>query len=273
MGNNIKEFRKGLPYVLGLKLYLDETTGGYKVGLDKLDAILDGWESDKPVLVHAEGPMMGQVIKKAENHECRIYFCHISQRSEVEQLAGAQQRHPGKFFGEVSPHHLGLNRLTSKAIMKPPLATPDDQEALWNAILSGVINTLGTDHAPHPQAAKLSANPPFGVPGLETALGVLLKYSELSPNESFRRLSLQKIIELTHDNPLRIFGLKEEPDSFIKVALVDWKVDPLKLKTKSRQSPFEDLFGQVVEVYRRGKKIYDHGEILAKPGSGRIYPF
>src|SRR5690606_14895446 len=116
---------------------------------------------------------------------------------------------------EVAPHHLFLTQEDlprlgfGRSEVRPRLATPIDRDALWENL--EVIDCFATDHAPHTAAEKDSENPPPGFPGLETALALLLEGVHAG------RMSLDDLIARLHTNPRRIFGLPEQPDTFIEV--------------------------------------------------------
>ena len=118
--------------------------------------------------------------------------------------------------------------------MNPPLRTSDDQQALWQAINDGTIDTIGTDHAPHTLIEKSQPYPqsPSGVPGIETSLPLLLSAHHQG------KISLQKIIDLTRRNIQKIFNLPNNND-WVIVAMNQTKpVNNTKLKTKCGWSPF-----------------------------------
>src|SRR3989338_8222438 len=110
---------------------------------------------------------------------------------------------------EVCPHHLfltakDLNELGSFGEMKPGLKTKEDQKALWEGIYNGKVNTIATDHAPHTREEKMQMNYPFGVPGCETMLPLLLNAL------NNKKMTLKKIVELCCESPTKIFKIKNK---------------------------------------------------------------
>ena len=104
----------------------------------------------------------------------------------------------------VTPHHLFLTEKDVKRLgpfgkMKPPLESKQNQDFLWKNLK--FIDVIESDHAPHTVEEKRGEVPPFGVPGLETTLPLLL--TAVSENE----LTINDIIRLCHTNPARIFGI------------------------------------------------------------------
>jgi len=153
-------------------------------------------------------------------------------------------------FAETTPHHLFLSdqmyaHLHGRAVVNPPLRNKSHHDALWQAIQDGVIDTIGSDHAPHKLSEKEMPYGlcPSGMPGIETTLPLLLN----AHNEG--HLSLEKIISLTHDNPRTIFNLPTNDD----IVLVDLQksmvVNNEKLKTKCAWSAFDGMTLQGWPVY------------------------
>lgn len=167
-----------------------------------------------------------------------LYILHVSTAEEIELIRQAKKEGV-RVFAEVTPHHLFLTEeayetLGAKAQMNPPLRSKNDQIALWEAIKDGTIDTIGTDHAPHTLQEKTLPYPqsPSGVPGIETYLPLLLDAYNAG------KITLEKIVELTHTNPKKIFGLKET-DDWVLVDLNQVKIiKNEELKTKCGWSPF-----------------------------------
>lgn len=177
-------------------------------------------------------------IEMAKKYDTKLYICHVSTSEEIGLIRAI--KHAGaKVYAEVTPHHLFLsendyNRLGTLGQMNPPLRTTFDQKALWQAILDGTIDTIGTDHAPHTLAEKALPYPqsPSGVPGIETCLPLLLN----AHNNG--KISLEKIAELTRFNIQKIFNLPENNDKVIVDLNLEREVNNAELKTKCGWSPF-----------------------------------
>ena len=179
-----------------------------------------------------------RAIELAKKYNTKLYICHVSTREEVKLIRQAK-KDGLEVYAEVTPHHLFLTENDQKRIgtlgkMNPPLRTTEDKNALWEAVLDGTIDTIGTDHAPHTLAEKVvpEAQAPFGVPGIETSLPLLLN----AYNKG--KITLEKIVELTHTNPIKIFNLPETGDK-VEVDLdLEKEVRNEDLKTKCGWSPF-----------------------------------
>jgi dihydroorotase-like cyclic amidohydrolase len=257
------------PHVAGLKMYLDETYGPLRIA--SLPVLLEhfkSWPRHRPIAAHAEGLSTAIAIGLAQLYDRRLHICHVSRKAEVELVRQAKER-GGEITCEVTPHHLFLteedvNTLGNLALMKPELGTREDNEALWSNL--DVFDAVASDHAPHTMAEKKSEAPPPGVPGLETTLPLLLNAV------SEGRLPLPRLVELLHDGPARVMGLRSPKNSRVEVDLgARWSIQGTNLYTKCGWTPFEGLSvrGRVVSVYLRGAQVYADGEVLAAPGSGQ----
>lgn len=112
----------------------------------------------------------------------------------------AKREHPG-LRAEVSPHHLFLTveEYTGPPRVLPPLGSRRDQEALWEGVEDGTVDTLGSDHAPHTHEEKYADDPPAGFPGLETALPLLFGTCMEG------RLTIARFIDLTSGAAAALF--------------------------------------------------------------------
>ncbi len=269
LGENLDELKKIEPYVFGLKIYLNETTGNYLIDVEKLNKIFKFWQSEKPILFHAEEDVLADVIDLAEKMRKKIHICHVSSKKELELIIEAKKRGL-KITCGVTPHHLFLSKdyvekLKSFAMMKPSLKSKKDLEYLWKNL--DFIDVIESDHAPHTLSEKLSNNPPFGVPGLETTLPLLLTAVFQ------KKLSLEKVIQLCYENPKKIFNIKTDDNTYVEIDEKEhFLIKNEDLKTKAGWTPFNNwrVYGKVKSVYIRNKKVYENGVILVKQGFGKI---
>lgn len=266
-GKNTDQFAEALkhPRVFGLKLYCNHTTGEMLVeDLALLENVYAAWESQKPILLHAEGVQLAAAIGLATVYGRRIHVCHISQAVEVELMRHAKAKGLPVTAG-VCPHHLFLtgearDTLKGFAIMKPPLGTKEDQDALWAGLKDGTIDVVETDHAPHTREEKSGEKPAFGVPGLETMVPLMLKAVKDG------KLSEEQFIEKLHTNPKKIFSIPDQPDTYVEIDTeATTKVGEGGYGSKADWSPFEgwELPGKVMTMVVRGKKILEGGKLLA----------
>lgn len=273
---SIQYFSEVAPKVFGLKVYMNQTTGDLLMEDEAtLEAVFSSWPKEKPILVHAEGDTLQKAIglaKKFGNKPSlplrgKLHVCHVSLKEEVEAIKAAKMDGL-KLSCEVSCHHLFLTeddvkKLGPYGMMKPPLSSKADQEALWEAIADGTIDMIASDHAPHTKEEKSGEIPAYGVPGLETTLPLLLT----AVNDG--RLALDKLIELTSTNPRKVFGIPEQQETFVEVDMEEtWTIDDKDLQTKCGWTPFAgmEVTGKVKKVVLRGKTVYDGKNIFGPFG-------
>lgn len=267
-GKSVQYFQEVAPKVFGLKVYMNQTTGDLLMEDDRtLEAVFSGWPKEKPLLVHAEGDTLQKAISLAKKFGNKLHVCHVSLKEEVELIKDAKMEDL-EISCEVSCHHLFLTdedvkRLGSFGMMKPPLSSKADQEALWEALVDGTIDMIGSDHAPHTKEEKLGEKPAYGVPGLETTLPLLLT----AVNDG--RLTIERLIELTSTNPRKVFGIPEQPETDVEVDMEEnWTIDDKNLQTKCGWTPFADMkvTGKVKKVTLRGEVVFDGQTIFGPYG-------
>ncbi|MFH1946568.1 MAG: dihydroorotase family protein [Candidatus Magasanikbacteria bacterium] len=264
--------------IVGVKLFMDASTGDLLV--DKLEdqekIFKTCAELNLLLAVHAV-TSAERAIELAKKYHTKLYICHVSTKKEIDLIR--QTKTEGfEIYAEVTPHHLFLTEndhehLGTLGKMNPPLHTTEDQKALWEAIFDGTIDTVGTDHAPHTLTEKSvpEAEAPFGVPGIETSLPLLLDaYNQGLPSVAFLsaevltkeeaeggKISLEKIVELTSLNAKKIFGV--ENNDWVVVDLdFRFQIENFRLKTKCGWSPFSgwELQGKPVVTILNNKTYF-----------------
>lgn len=181
---------------------------------------------------------VAQAIALARRYNTRLYILHVSTAVEIALIKQAKKEGLA-VYAETTPHHLFLNtgaylNLQGRAVVNPPLRSADNNIAMWDAINTGIIDTIGSDHAPHTQTekAKPYGECPSGMPGIETTLPLLLTAYHQG------LISLERIVQLTATRAAEIFQLPKTDD----VVLVDLNkiavVTADKLKTKCAWSAF-----------------------------------
>lgn len=269
LGENLGELKLMEPYVKGLKLYLNKTTGNFLIDKKKLENIFSHWESEKPILLHGEEDILPDILDVVERTKKRVHICHVSKKSELIVILAAKLKGLPVTCG-VTPHHLFLTNSDVKkigtfALMKPELGTQTDQDYLWDHL--NEIDVIESDHAPHTIAEKHSQTPPYGVPNLDTTLPLLL--TAVSQN----RLKINDIIRLCYTNPASIFNISIDDKTRIVIdGAEEYTITNSDLKTKCEWSPFEGwkVRGKVKKVYVKGKQVVENGRLLVQPGSGTI---
>ncbi|MGH7737020.1 MAG: dihydroorotase [Candidatus Tyrphobacter sp.] len=172
------------------------------------------------------------------------HIAHLSTREGLEMLQKARAR-GARVTAEVTPHHLSL--CDSDAVLRPsaqsnpPLRTADDVRAMRDAVRSGAIDVLASDHAPHTAADKTAGAP--GFTGLEVAVGA---YAAALPD-----LPLPRFVELLSANPARVLGveggtLKQGSRADLTIFREEWwRVDARTFASRGKTTPFDGVaFGR-----------------------------
>jgi dihydroorotase-like cyclic amidohydrolase len=152
LGNNLDEFTNVTGKVMGLKIYLNHTTGDFLIDKANMVAIFSAWPSENgPILLHAEENMISEVIDIAKQTKKRIHICHVSSENELSIIMRAKEQRIPVTCG-VTPHHLFLTNDDEKylgvfGLMKPELKTKKDVAFLWKHLKA--IDIVESDHAPH----------------------------------------------------------------------------------------------------------------------------
>jgi dihydroorotase-like cyclic amidohydrolase len=254
----------------GLKIYLDATFGPLRVSdLGRLEDHMANWPRYKPIVFHAERTSVAVAIALADVWQRSVHLAHISRADEIRLIRKAKERGL-PVTCEVSPHHLFLAstdtaRLGALGDMRPVLASPADVKFIWQNL--DVVDMIATDHAPHTLAEKAGPKPPPGVPGLETALPLMLTAVAEG------RLTLDRMIAMMHGSPEALFGVPHQPDSWVDVDTeARWQIPASGFLSKCNWSPFAGMMvqGRVQSVVLRGQTVYRHGEGLLQRGAGQV---
>ncbi len=194
----------------------------------------------------SEDVMVARDILLAELTGVRYHVAHISSKHAVEMVAFAKTRGL-KVTSEATPHHFVLADADMLPYdgnykMKPPLRERCDVEAVTNGLITGAIDAIATDHAPHPGDEKMQEfeRCPFGIIGLETAIGLSLEQL-YHPGH----VSVPQLVQLFTRNPAQILSLdrgtlRVGAPADITVFSLDreWTYDVSRSPSKSRNSPF-----------------------------------
>ncbi len=214
----------------------------------------------------AEAVMVYRDAEIARTTGARVHIAHVTTRAALEVIAFFKAR-GAPVTCEVTPHHLTLDH-TALAdydpIVKvaPPLRTPDDVAALREAVASGLVDCIGTDHAPHTRSEKrmdlLTA--PFGIANLEVSVPLLYERFVASGDWPLARL-----LELLQDGPARVLGWdapRLEVGAPADVVLLDLEtprpVDPATQRSKAAFGPWdgEVLRGWPMRTFVAGREVF-----------------
>jgi len=211
----------------------------------------------------------------AELTGARLHLAHLSTRGAIESVRRAKNKGLSVTC-EVAPHHWSL---TDEAVqdydtntkMSPPLRSPDHVEAIIDGLRDGTVDAIATDHAPHHADEKALEydQAPFGIVGLETAIGLAM---QRLVNEG--AISLERLVELCATNPARILQLENRgtlrANAYADVTIIDpemtWSFDASRSKSKSRNTPFDgySFRGGVVATIVAGRIVFrgtDYGRV------------
>ncbi|HET6272763.1 MAG TPA: dihydroorotase [Bacteroidota bacterium] len=213
----------------------------------------------------AEDVMVSRDISLAQYTGGQYHLAHMSTAGAAGLIRQAKAAGL-KVTCEVTPHHFTLTddvvrSYDTNTKMNPPLRTKEDVEAMKEALRDGTIDVIATDHAPHSfdeKQVEFQAAP-FGIVGLETAIGLAI-----TGLVATKLLSLSQLIEKFSVNPRRILRLPEiriAEGEIANLTLIDpafqWIVDPTQFKSKSKNSPFGGyrLTGKSVGVINNGQVL------------------
>lgn len=198
----------------------------------------------------------------------KVHIAHVSTRGALEAVR--QAKNEGlPVTCEVAPHHWAL---TDEAVaeydtntkMSPPLRSREHVEAVLAAMKDGTIDAIATDHAPHHADEKALEfdQAPFGITGLETAVGLAF---DLVHNGL---IDLERVVQMCSTNPARIFALADrgslKANAHADVTILDpqleWVFDVNRSKSKSRNTPFHgrSMHGAAVATIVGGRLVYLH---------------
>jgi dihydroorotase len=297
-----------LPGVSGVKIFMGSSTGSLLVEDDALlaEVLRNG---RRRVAVHAEdeprlrermglakegGPAQHPVWRDAETARRaterllriareagrRVHVLHVTTAEELPLLAAARDI----ATMEVTPQHLTLAapecyaELGTLAQMNPPIREASHRAALWQAVGQGLVDVVGSDHAPHTREEKAKPYPasPSGMPGVQTLLPLLLDHCHAG------RLSLARVVDLTSAGAQRIYGIAGKGRLALgydaDVTLVDLKaervIEESWLASKCGWSPFAGrrVMGWPLATVIRGRVVVRDGELQGPP-AGRPVSF
>ncbi|HEY3248564.1 MAG TPA: dihydroorotase [bacterium] len=222
----------------------------------------------------AEDTVVARDLLLAESTGAHLHVLHVSTAGSVKLIREAKRRGM-RVTAEVTPHHL---LLTDEAVagfdanfkMNPPLRSRGDVAALREALTDGTIDAIATDHAPHTVEEKTVEfdAAPFGVSGLETAVGLMLTFLVRAGG-----LDLPTLVQLMSTGPATILGLPSgrlAPGAPADLTLLDldraWTVDPQTFASKSRNTPFTgwNLIGKAVGTIVGGEIKYSELPVEAR---------
>lgn len=211
-----------------------------------------------------------RLVKLARDAGKRIHVLHVSTRDEIEFL----RDHKDVATCEVTPHHLTLaapecyERLGTRAQMNPPVRDGAHRDGLWRGIAQGIVDVIGSDHAPHTLEEKAKSYPasPSGMTGVQTVVPLMLDHVNAG------KLSLARFVDLTSAGPARIYDIASKGriaagyDADITVVDLKRSETITNAWTASRVgwTPYDGLrvTGWPVGTIVRGRRVMWQGELV-----------
>ena len=244
---------------------------------DRRDLARQGDWTSHPEVRDAQAAIQStqRLLRLARKVGKRIHVLHITTRDEMELLADAKD----VASVEVTPQHLTLVapqayvELKGRAQMNPPIREQIHVDGLWRALNAGIVDVMGSDHAPHTLEEKARPYPasPSGMPGVQTLVPVMLNHVNSG------RLTLERFVELTSAGPQRVFGIAGkgriaegyDADFTIVDMSREETITDAWSATKSGWTPFDGMTvkGWPVGTMVRGRWIMRDGDIVLK-GNG-----
>jgi len=221
-----------------------------------------------------------RLVKTARDFGKRVHVLHISTRQEIDFL----RDHKDVASCEVTPHHLTMaapecyERLGSHAQMNPPVRDAEHRAGLWRGIEQGIVDVLGSDHAPHTLEEKAKAYPasPSGMTGVQTLVPLMLDHVNAG------RLSLQRFVDLSSHGPARLFNIACKGRIAVgydaDLTVVDLKreetITNKWIASRAGWTPYDGMKvkGWPVGTFVRGQRVMWQGELLT-PSTGEPVRF
>ncbi len=220
-----------------------------------------------------------RLVRIARAARARIHVLHVSTAEEIEFL----EHHKDVASAEATPHHLTLTADDYAALgtliqMNPPVRSARHRDGVWRGISQGIVDVLGSDHAPHTLAEKAKPYPasPSGMPGVQTLVPIMLDHVNAG------RLSLERFVDLTSHGPQRLFGMARKgriaAGYEADLTVVDMKrtevITNAQAGSRAGWTPYDgkEVKGWPVGTIIRGNRVMWEGEIVTG-GQGRPVAF
>ena len=225
----------------------------------------------------------GKALQTAVKYGTRLHLLHISTREELQMVKEAREA-GGRISAETSANYLWFSdrdydRLGSRVKCNPSIKTEDDRAALREALKNGLIDTVGSDHAPHLASEKdrkyLAA--PSGLPSVQQTLQVLLTVA------AEEDIPLTRIASVFSERASELFGIRDrgrlQEGFFADLVIVDpdaeEKIEADGLACKCGWSPYEGetLKGKITDVFINGRHVIDGSAVTVSEPSGKRLVF
>lgn len=216
-----------------------------------------------------------RLVRVARMARARIHVLHITTAQEIDFL----EQHKDVASCEATPHHLTLSsddyaRLGTLMQMNPPVRAPHHRDGVWRGIRDGIVDVLGSDHAPHTLEEKAKPYPasPSGMTGVQTLVPIMLDHVNAG------RLTLERFVDLSSHGPSRLFGMARKgriaAGYDADFTIVDMKrretITNAQAGSRAGWTPYDgrQVTGWPVGTVVRGNRVMWEGEIVS-PGLGQ----
>ncbi|RPJ09112.1 MAG: hypothetical protein EHM28_02475 [Spirochaetaceae bacterium] len=219
-----------------------------------------------------------RVLCTAKTTGCTVYLPHISSKKALEAMVMGHKEGI-RFFSETCPHYLAFawDELKSRGPLgrlRPPVKTSEDQEAIWAAVSGGIMDTIGSDHAPKDKKPTDDfAKAAYGAPGTESILPVMW---ELGVNRG--RIKPQDLVRMCSENPAMIFGLDKkgrlqdgaDADLVVFDPEERWTITHANQHSAAPYTLYEGMKikGKVRKVFSHGRLLVDCDNFVAEKPAG-----
>jgi dihydroorotase len=242
---------------------------------DDLDAYLEVHSPE------AEVKGVKRAIGLMRKSNVHVHICHVSVADGLKAILGAKSNgYP--ITCEITSHHLLLSekylrRIGNIALTNPPLRSLSDASYLRWALENNLVDIVASDHAPHAIFEKDASsiwNVSAGIAGIETMLPLMLNMVNIG------QISIPTLVRSLSEKPSRIFKFKDRgrimEGAYADLVVVDlkkeWTIDSTEFYSKAKFSPFDGwrIKGKPAKTFANGILVMDEGEIIVKPGSGKV---
>ncbi len=269
--------------IVGVHAESQETIERYEADLRDMNRL--SWCRARPPRAEVEAIQRLLVCMRGAGKGVRAHVVHVSCAEGLAEVDAARSKGVA-ITAETCPHYLAFteedfDRIGPPLKCAPPIRDSATREALWQEVLAGRVDLIGSDHSPCPAADKQKGEHDIwqawgGVSGIQATLPVLL-----TDGVHTRGLSFERVAHLTATAPAQLFGLYPRKGAIAvgadaDFAIVDpetrWTFDAHDLETRSGVSAYlgREFTGKVVRTIVRGRTVFADGKVSGTPGWGQL---
>lgn len=236
----------------------------------------------RPEFVEAEAD--SRAIEWAKSLNAPLYIVHLANKDGVAAVTKAKEE-GYQIYAETCPHYLHFTKEVYKRedgrnfVCSPPIKGQESQEALWEAIKRGDIDTIATDHCPFQSYEKDWGKDDFTkIPNGCAAIENMYPYMLSAANTG--KITFQKAVELCCENPAKLFGCREKgfllPGKDADIVIYDPEKN-FTITCENMHSDYDhtiwegvELKGYPIKTFSRGRIVFDNGEFVGEAGWGKF---